>query len=227
MIKIAIVDDKDHIRATLGVRLQYTGEIKVVQMSADGEEFLEYMKNCQPLVQPEVVLMDIEMPMMNGIETVAIATALYPDVSFIMLTVFDNDDAIFNAIKAGAQGYLLKDEDTDTLIEYIKLVADGRGAVMSPAIARKALDMLAGKTTKAEQSTAVIRDDTSLTEREIAVLNCLVNGLDHKGISQKLDISPATVRTHMANIYRKLHVGSKTQAVGLALKKKWFGNPDN
>lgn len=222
MIKIAIVDDRDQVRDTLEKRLQYTGEIKVVQTSCNGEDFLIYMKSTQPLNQPEVVIMDIEMPVLNGIDTVATASVLYPDIKFIMLTVFDSEDAIFNAIKAGAHGYLLKDEDTDTIIEHIKLVADGKGAVMSPAIARKALDLLMGKSSKTQTTDVTIKSETTLTEREIAVLDCLVNGLDHKSISQKLDISPATVRTHLANIYRKLHVSSKSQAVGLALKRKWF-----
>jgi DNA-binding NarL/FixJ family response regulator len=222
MIKIAIVDDRDHVRDTLEKRLQYTGEIRVIQTFCNGEEFLTYMKSTQPLNQPEVVIMDIEMPVLNGIDAVATASVLYPDVKFIMLTVFDSDDSIFNAIKAGAHGYLLKDEDTDTIIEHIKLVADGKGAVMSPAIARKALDLLMGKSAKTEKTETTIKAQTTLTEREISVLDCLVNGLDHKSISQKLDISPATVRTHLANIYRKLHVSSKTQAVGLALKRKWF-----
>jgi DNA-binding NarL/FixJ family response regulator len=222
MIKIAIVDDRDQVRDTLENRLQYTNEIRVVKTACNGEEFLTYMKSTQPLNQPEVVIMDIEMPVLNGIDAVSRASVLYPDVKFIMLTVFDSDDSIFNAIKAGAHGYLLKDEDTDTIIEHIKLVADGKGAVMSPAIARKALDLLMGKSSKSETSKTTIKTETSLTEREIAVMNCLVNGLDHKSISQKLDISPATVRTHLANIYKKLHVSSKSQAVGLALKRKWF-----
>ncbi len=222
MIIIVIVDDRDHVRDTLGNRLQYTNEIKVMHTSGNGGEFLDYMKTLQPLNQPEVVIMDIEMPVLNGIDTVATASVLYPDVKFIMLTVFDSDDAIFNAIKAGAHGYLLKDEDTDTIIEHIKLVADGKGAVMSPAIARKALDLLMGKSAKVETTEATIKSETTLTEREISVLDCLVKGLDHKSISQRLDVSPATVRTHLANIYRKLHVSSKTQAVGLALKRKWF-----
>jgi DNA-binding NarL/FixJ family response regulator len=222
MIKIVIVDDRDHVRDTLEKRLQYTNEIKVIHTSCNGEDFLAFMKTLQLFNLPEVVIMDIEMPVLNGIETVAIASAIYPDVKFIMLTVFDSDEAIFNAIRAGAHGYLLKDENTDTIIEHIKLVAEDKGAVMSPAIARKALDLLMGKSSKTEPADAGIKSETSLTDREIAVLNCLVKGLDHKSISQKLDISPATVRTHLANIYKKLHVSSKTQAIGLAVKRKWF-----
>jgi DNA-binding NarL/FixJ family response regulator len=222
MIKIAIVDDRDQVRDTLESRLQYTNEIRVIHTSCNGFDFLTYMKTTQPLNQPEVVIMDIEMPVLNGIDAVATASVLYPDIKFIMLTVFDSDEAIFNAIKAGAHGYLLKDENTDTIIEHIKMVADDKGAAMSPAIARKALDLLMGKSPKTEPSDKTIKTETSLTEREIAVMNYLVNGLDHKSISQKLEISPATVRTHLVNIYRKLHVSSKSQAVGLALKRKWF-----
>jgi DNA-binding NarL/FixJ family response regulator len=222
MIKTVIVDDRDHVRDTLEQRLQYTNEVKVVRTCCNGEEFLSYMKTAQPINLPAVVIMDIDMPVLNGIDTVATASVLYPDVKFIMLTVFDSDEAIFNAIKAGAHGYLLKDESTDIIIEHIKLVANDKGAAMSPSIARKALDLLMGKTSKPASTGQDIKAETSLTEREVAVLNCLVNGLDHKSISQKLDISPATVRTHLANIYKKLHVSSKSQAVGLALKRKWF-----
>jgi DNA-binding NarL/FixJ family response regulator len=129
----------------------------------------------------------------------------------------------FNAIKAGANGYLLKDENIDEIIDYIKLVSENKGAVMSPAIARKALDMLVNNPINAKnKANATITEETNLSQREISVLKGLVDGLDHKSIAQKLDLSPATVRTHMINIYRKLHVSSKTQAVGLALKKKWF-----
>jgi DNA-binding NarL/FixJ family response regulator len=139
-----------------------------------------------------------------------------------MLTVFDDEEKIFNAIRAGASGYLLKDENIDGIIDYIKLVHQDKGAVMSPAIARKALDMLVNKKAFAETA-GDIGKETSLSERETEVLKGLVDGMDHKSIASKLNLSPATVRTHIINIYRKLHVSSKTQAVGLALRKKWFG----
>ncbi|MCC6370589.1 MAG: response regulator transcription factor [Bacteroidia bacterium] len=223
VIKLAIVDDRVQVRNTIQSRIEYTNEIKTIFTAINGQDFLEQVKNLNPNVRPDVVLMDIDMPELNGIQAVERASVLYPDMKFIMLTVFDDEEKIFNAIKAGANGYLLKDENIDEIIDYIKLVSENKGAVMSPAIARKALDMLVNnqKNTK-DKANATITEETNLSQREISVLKGLVDGLDHKSIAQKLDLSPATVRTHMINIYRKLHVSSKTQAVGLALKKKWF-----
>ena len=223
VIKLAIVDDRVQVRNTIQSRIEYTNEIKTIFTAINGQDFLEQVKNLNPNVRPDVVLMDIDMPELNGIQAVERASVLYPDMKFIMLTVFDDEEKIFNAIKAGANGYLLKDENIDEIIDYIKLVSENKGAVMSPAIARKALDMLVNNQKNAKDKTnATITEETNLSQREISVLKGLVDGLDHKSIAQKLDLSPATVRTHMINIYRKLHVSSKTQAVGLALKKKWF-----
>lgn len=223
VIKLAIVDDRVQVRNTIQSRIEYTNEIKTTFTAINGQDFLEQVKNLNPNVRPDVVLMDIDMPELNGIQAVERASVLYPDMKFIMLTVFDDEEKIFNAIKAGANGYLLKDENIDEIIDYIKLVSENKGAVMSPAIARKALDMLVNNPINAKnKANATITEETNLSQREISVLKGLVDGLDHKSIAQKLDLSPATVRTHMINIYRKLHVSSKTQAVGLALKKKWF-----
>lgn len=223
VIKLAIVDDRVQVRNTIQSRIEYTNEIKTIFTAINGQDFLEQVKNLNPNVRPDVVLMDIDMPELNGIQAVERASVLYPDMKFIMLTVFDDEEKIFNAIKAGANGYLLKDENIDEIIDYIKLVSENKGAVMSPAIARKALDMLVNNPNNAKtKANSTITEETNLSQREISVLKGLVDGLDHKSIAQKLDLSPATVRTHMINIYRKLHVSSKTQAVGLALKKKWF-----
>lgn len=222
MIKLAIVDDRAQVRTTIQDRIGYTNEIKVVFTSANGKQFLEAMNSLLPAKHPDVVLMDIDMPALNGIDAVSQGSSLYPDTKFIMLTVFDDEEKIFNAIRAGASGYLLKDENIDGIIDYVKLVHQDKGAVMSPAIARKALDMLVNKKSFEDKS-GNIGKETSLSERETEVLKGLVDGLDHKSIATKLGLSPATVRTHIINIYRKLHVSSKTQAVSLALRKKWFG----
>jgi DNA-binding NarL/FixJ family response regulator len=223
MIKIAIVDDRIQVRQTIENRIGYTNEIQVVFTSANGHEFLEQLKRLNIDKHPHVVLMDIDMPALNGIDAVNRASALYPEMKFIMLTVFDDEEKIFQAIQAGAHGYLLKDENIDEIIDYIKLVSENKGAVMSPAIARKALDMLVNKVKQPTAKENNIKTDTNLTEREIDVLKALVDGLDHKSIAVKLELSPATVRTHIANIYKKLQVSSKSQAVGMALKKRWFG----
>lgn len=222
MIKLAIVDDRAQVRTTIQSRIGYTNEIKVVFTALNGRNFLESMNELPAAKHPEVVLMDIDMPSLNGIDTVSQGSVLYPNTKFIMLTVFDDEEKIFNAIRAGASGYLLKDENIDEIIDYVKLVYEDKGAVMSPAIARKALNMLVNKKTF-DDTSGDISKETDLSEREIEVLEGLVEGLDHKSIALKLDLKPATVRTHIINIYRKLHVSSNTQAVGLALRKKWFG----
>lgn len=215
MIHIAIVDDKQPNRVSLSEKILFYKDIVVDFMAVNGEDFLEQIKLAKQ--KPDVVLMDIDMPVLNGIDAVNIATEKYPNTKFIMLTVFDDDDKIFDAIKAGAIGYLLKDESIDKIVTSIKEVVEFGGAPMSPRIARKALQlMVEGKTTQKKN------EDTVLSEREKDILKGLVQGLDYKGVADLLFISPHTVRTHITNIYKKLHVSSKTQAVMLAVKNKWF-----
>ena len=215
MITIAIVDDKQPNRISLYEKITYDKEITVAFLAANGEDFLEQMKTAT--TKPDVVLMDIDMPIMNGIEAVNIASELYPDSKFIMLTVFDDDEKIFDAIKAGASGYLLKDETVDKIITAVKEIITFGGSPMSPRIARKALNLLMHATLEKKRQT-----ETILSEREMDILKGLVQGLDYKSVADKLFISPHTVRTHITNIYKKLHVSSKTQAVMLAVKNNWF-----
>lgn len=215
MIHIAIVDDKQPNRVSLSEKILFYKDIVVDFMAVNGEDFLEQIKLAKQ--KPDVVLMDIDMPVLNGIDAVNIATEKYPNTKFIMLTVFDDDDKIFDAIKAGAIGYLLKDEGVDKIVTSIKEVVEFGGAPMSPRIARKALQlMVEGKVAEKKN------EDTVLSEREKDILKGLVQGLDYKGVADQLFISPHTVRTHITNIYKKLHVSSKTQAVMLAVKNKWF-----
>lgn len=215
MIHIAIVDDKQPNRVSLSEKILFYKDIVVDFMAVNGEDFLEQIKLAKQ--KPDVVLMDIDMPVLNGIDAVNIATEKYPNTKFIMLTVFDDDDKIFDAIKAGAIGYLLKDEGVDKIVTSIKEVVEFGGAPMSPRIARKALQlMVEGKVAEKKN------EDTVLSEREKDILKGLVQGLDYKGVADLLFISPHTVRTHITNIYKKLHVSSKTQAVMLAVKNKWF-----
>ncbi len=217
-ISIAIVDDKQPNRASLKERIIRTGEIEVVFTAANGEDFLNEMKNLPADKRPKVTLMDIDMPVMNGIDAVSHATELFPETQFLMLTVFDDDDKIFEAIRAGAVGYFLKDEKVETLIEGIKEVQDSGGAPMSPRIARKALQLLMNSKVDKPQK----EDDHNLSDREMEILKLMVEGYDYKEVADKLFISPHTVRKHIANIYKKLHVTSKVQAVKLAMKKRWF-----
>jgi DNA-binding NarL/FixJ family response regulator len=215
IMRVAIVDDKQPNRVSLQEKLSFLKDIEVAFTAANGEDFLQQMK-VQKLVI-DVVLMDIDMPIMNGIEAVNTGSSLYPQTKFLMLTVFDDDDKIFEAIKAGAIGYLLKDENVDKIIESLWQIVEYGGSPMSPRIARKALNLLMGS--NLNKST---KEATVLSSREMDILKGLVEGLDYKGVAEKLFISPYTVRTHITKIYQKLHVSSKTQAVMLAVKNKWF-----
>ena len=174
-------------------------------------------------MHPSVVLMDIEMPEMKGTEAVKYAHQIYPDLKFLMLTVFDNDDMIFEAIKNGANGYLLKDEKTSTIIDHIQQLVEIGGAPMSPTIARKALSLLSRSHIN---KNADVKDEVSdkLSERECDVLKLVVEGKDYKAIAEKLFLSTHTIRKHIANIYEKLHVSSKAQVINMALQSKWFNS---
>lgn len=217
-VKLAIVDDKLIVRRAIKDKLCLSQDIKLVAEASDGEEFLEILKELQPDKLPDIVLMDLEMPHMGGIQTIAIASTLYPNMRFIVLTVFDNTEKIFEAIKAGANGYLLKDDDAISIRDAISNVMTYDAVPMSPAIARKTLGLLKTGLSKPITSTA----SNLLSIREHTVLLQLVEGLDYKQIAEKLFISPATVRTHISHIYQKLHVTSKAQAIKMAYKNSWL-----
>ncbi len=215
MITIAIVDDKYLNRNDRKLELEYHGKIKVLFTAQNGLEFLEKMKLLGKQNLPEIVLMDIDMPEKNGIETVREAKVIYPEVEFLMLTVFDEYDKIFEAIKAGASGYILKDESTDTIINYIEQVMEFKTVPMSPSVARKALKLLANEYTFEKSESGSL---FNLTPRETEVLRGMVKGLDYKEIAESLVVSPYTVRNQITSIYRKLHVSSKSDAVKIALR---------
>jgi DNA-binding NarL/FixJ family response regulator len=168
---------------------------------------------------PDLAVMDIEMPEMDGIETLRQTKLLYPEIEVIMLTVFDESERVFDAIKAGAIGYLLKDEPVEKIIETIVTITEENGAVMSPRIARRIFEFLqAGPIVKKTEEV----EETVLSTREAEILNMLVEGNNYQEIAIGLFISPQTVRTHLKNIYKKLHVRNKVEAVKVAIKKKWF-----
>ena len=220
-IPIAIVDDNTQNRHFLAQQIGYSDDIYVCFTAKNGIDFLEQMKALPYDKHPAVVLMDIEMPEMKGTEAVRYGHLIYPDVKFLMLTVFDDDDMIFEAIKNGARGYLLKDEKTSTIIEQIQQLLEIGGAPMSPLIARKALALLSRSSLMGNETQ---NEDVSnkLSERECDVLKLVVEGRDAKAIAEKLFLSTHTIRKHIANIYTKLHVSSKAQVINLALQNKWF-----
>lgn len=224
-IPIAIVDDKRLLRNTLAEQIQYNQPIEVLFKAEHGIDFLQQMEKRPKNNYPLVVLMDIEMPEMNGIETVLISKEIYPDIQFLMLTAFSEDEKIFDAVKAGASGYLLKDESISKIVSSIAELLYEGSVPMSPIVAKKTIDMLkksekpSPTSSNHEQSEEVIE---YLSSREMDILHEIVQGFNYKEIAEKLFISPHTVRKHISNIYEKLHVSNKTAAIKIALKKKWF-----
>lgn len=220
---IAIVDDKPYLRQSLKEKLaSIENDVTIIMEAGDGTDFLKKMKTAQQ--KPDVVLMDIEMNELNGIETVQRAAPIYPLVKFIMLTVFDDDERIFNAIKAGAHGYLLKEETAQNIIDAIYQVQQDAGAPMSPGIARKAWKWLTAITAQpvTEKKSAATNAVEPLSEREKEILKLSMEGKEYAQIAEQLFLSKHTVRQHMKNIYSKLHVSSKIEALQISLKNKWI-----
>ncbi len=220
MIYIAIVDDKKSLCQTLKEKLSRFEEYEVVFTAENGKAFLEAMREARQFIEPDVVLMDIDMPVMNGIEAVSEGKLRFPNTRYLMLTIFDEDEKIFSAIKAGADGYLLKDEPTEKIKEAIDNLLQNEGAPMSPSIARKVLSMLTN--TKQPFNTSEKtppENEYNLTDRETEILTLLVDGLEYKEIAQKLGLSPNTVRNNVTKIYSKLHVTSRMQAAKLVKRQ--------
>lgn len=214
MTYIAIVDDKRVLRTALEEKLNSFDNYSVLFTAENGKDFLEKMVEARKSIEPDVVLMDIDMPIMNGVEAVEEGKIRFPELKYLMLTIFDESDKIFSAIKAGADGYLLKDESIDKIKEAINSVLNEEGAPMSPSIARRALKLLMNANIDSLNKTSV-KQDYQLTEKEKSILMYLIDGLEYKEIASQLDLSPNTVRNHVANIYKKLHVTSRAQAIKL------------
>ncbi len=221
IIKIALAEDQQINRNAFLRKAEQMEGCELIFVANNGHECLEKLKGLPEIKRPDVIFMDLEMPSMNGIETIAIAHNLYPAIHFLVLTVFDDDDKVFEAIKAGAEGYLLKHESAAILEAAVQNVMEFSGAPMSPAIARKALKLLS-RSQIDEKNTASSEVPAVISEREKDVLEWMVSGMDAKSIATQMDLSVHTVRKHIANIYEKLHVCSKSQVISLAHKEGWF-----
>lgn len=219
-IKIAVVEDNPVNRTNFLQKIKQFEDVEVVLIANSGNEFLEKIKGLPEHKLPVVVFMDIQMPGLNGIDTTRLAKSFHSQIHFIILTVFEDDDSIFEAIQAGASGYLLKHESHETLRHSIAEVLEFGGAPMSPAIARKTLKLL-GQSKPVDHKAHLTVIDTLLSDREREVLHHMVNGYDAKRIAEITEISTLTVRKHIANIYTKLHVNSKAQVISMAHKNNW------
>jgi DNA-binding NarL/FixJ family response regulator len=219
-ITVAIVDDKSQNRLLFTERLNFSDQIKVVITASNGNDFLDQMKRIDFQQRPSVVLMDVEMPEMDGIAAVRAGKILYPEIHFLMLTVFDDDDKIFEAIKAGADGYLLKTEKASLIIECIVQLSESGSAPMSPRIARKTLDLLMSASVPKMEKELREQHDYALSDRELEILKLTIDGYSYKQVAKKIFLSSNTIKKHLSNIYHKLHVTSKAQAIKIATRSK-------
>ena len=206
LIHLLIYEDDKDLREGLGDFLSATGEFIIEGMFSNCDTISVDVKE----LKADIILMDIDMPGRNGIEGVRLAKAQKPEINILMFTVFDDDKKIFDAICAGADGYLLKKTAPDRLVEGLKDVYNG-GAPMTPSIARKVLQAFPRK--------EKVQHDP-LTEKELEILQHLVQGNSYKQVAECAGISIDTVRTHIKHIYAKLHVRSMSQAVAKAINQK-------
>lgn len=204
---VGIVEDNKKIRNLIQRYLDMQDELSCPVAVDSVEKMLEYLEE-HP--EPDVMLMDIQLPGMSGIKGMGVINEKYPDVEIIMLTVYHDSHKIFKALRAGASGYLLKHTSLPEIKESILKLLDG-GAPMSPQIARKVI-------THFQDDGKKRNPDSELTPREHDIVNGLVDGLSYKMIADRYDISIDTVRAHIRNIYKKLHVNSKAEVIAKSLK---------
>lgn len=215
MIKVAIVDDNRAVRESLAQVFSFFEDMHLVWVAADGEEAVKLIES--DLIIPEVVLMDIEMGVMNGIEATRLIKAMHPEIKVLVLSVVKMEEKVIEAIAAGADGYLLKGEKPLTIIELIKNVVEGR-LPLSPEVTAIMLKNIRGTLEPSKKAVT----DYNLTRRETEVLQHLVAGRTYQQIADVLVVSPLTIRSHMENLYRKLSVHNKAEAVALAVRNAWF-----
>ena len=211
--RIAIVDDNNFLIKSVKDKLSFYPDVTIAFTANDGQQCLNKL---EVDVRIKLILMDIEMPRLNGIEATALIKQKYPQIKVIMLTVFDDDVNIFKAIQSGADGYLLKETSSPELYKAILQTLEG-GAAMTPSIALKTLNLLRSPLAVDEKAN---EENVQLSGREVEVLEQLAAGLPYTAIADNLFISPSTVRRHIENIYKKLQVHSKIKAVEIARKKR-------
>lgn len=211
MINIALAEDHFFSQKALEEKLSAYQDIAIVYTAVNGMEMLTFLAENNAI---DLILMDIEMPVMNGIDTTEKIKQQYPHIKIVMITIYDDDDYIFNAIKAGADGYILKETKADKIYEAISDTLNG-GAIMSPSIALKTLQFL-----KNTGSPKLVNnmEKIALSERETEILEQLSNGSSNKIIATNLFISPFTVKRHIENIYQKLQVCNRIELLQKARK---------
>jgi DNA-binding NarL/FixJ family response regulator len=206
-VRVLIADDQTLFRVGLARLLEEDERVEIVGQAGDGAEAVKLAGS----LKPDVVLMDLKMPNLDGIEATRQIAAAYPGVKVLLLTTFEADNHVIQALKAGASGYILKDSKPDSIVSSLLAVMAGE-RVMASAVANRVLEMLTGTTTPKEFY-------DGLTGREIEILKLLAGGMANKQIAYKLKISEKTVRNHVSNMYEKLNIYDRSQAVLYAVRK--------
>ncbi|WP_181347248.1 response regulator transcription factor [Thalassobacillus sp. CUG 92003] len=219
--RIVLIDDHKLFREGVKRILDFEASFEVVAEGDDGDTALELIE----ANTPDVVLMDINMPNMNGVEATAEIVNRYPDLKVIILSIHDDENYVTHALKTGAQGYLLKEMDSDALIDAIKVVSEG-GSYLHPKVThnlvaeyRRLSDSNEGK--NAYKAIEYRKPLHLLTRRECEVLQLLADGKSNRGVAESLYISEKTVKNHVSNILQKMNVNDRTQAVVTAIKNGW------
>lgn len=213
MIKLLLTEDNHFLAKSIREKISLFDGIELKTRLCNGAELLEHLESDNIV---DVILMDIEMPEMNGIEATKIVKEKHPQIRVIMLTVFDDEQNVWDSILNGADGYLLKDEPPEKLEEGIRMIMDG-GAPMSATIAAKALKLMRSPISSSD---APENEDFGLSKRETEILEQLCKGLNYNQIAENLVISPSTVRKHIENVYKKLQVHNKAEAINKATKHR-------
>ncbi len=207
-MKILLCDDQAVIRDGLEMLLNLEKDFQVIGTAQDGAEAVELATQ----KQPDLILMDLKMPIMNGIEATRQICVKFPNIKILVLTTYDDDEWVFDAIRAGASGYLLKDTPRQKIVEAIRGTVEGKSFV-DPAVAGKLLNQVASKQT---QPTSILTE--KLTERELDVLRLIAKGIPNSEIATQLHLSEGTVRNHVSAILEKLGVSDRTQAAVIAIQ---------
>jgi DNA-binding NarL/FixJ family response regulator len=213
MITLAVTDDNEMLRSNIVQRLK--NDFQIIFEAGSAKALLRFLRANITADHPQVILMDIAMDEMDGIEATTRVKELNPEIKVIMLTVFEDEDKVLNAIKAGADGYLIKDEKKERIIESIRDVVNG-GSYLSPSVAVKAMKFLQKTYLPGEAAPG-----NPLSRREQEILHLIIDGNSYTEIASKLFVSMATVKTHISHIYEKLQVSNKMDAAKKASGNRW------